>query len=349
LLSSLGDAAALSGMALLVALSAAQAGPLLNDFVRPVVRRIVVLTDDDTDALPRCIARGTDIEIADVIRLNGRSNLNTVAKQLDVDELRRNRIWCIVVASRDQKCLPVELLLRCRFHDIPVLSEAAFWEQETWRIKVDAGDASWFLGGQGFRHTRIERIGKRLFDLSVAVALLLFTLPLTLLVALLIRCDSRGPIFYLQQRVGLSGRTFTMYKFRSMVEDAEIAGQPIWASERDPRITRVGKFIRYTRIDELPQLLNVLRGDMSIIGPRPERPYFVKQLAETIPLYDTRHWIKPGITGWAQVNASYTDSVQGAREKLELDLYYLKNRSIFLDLLILVRTFRVVLLQQGAR
>src|SRR5204863_6209242 len=158
-----------------------------------------------------------------------------------------------------------------------------------------------------------------------------------------------GPIFYRQERVGLKGRTFTLYKFRSMRLDAEAGGVPKWATVGDSRVTRVGKFIRYTRIDELPQLINVLRGEMSIIGPRPERPYFVQQLAASIPLYSLRHSIKPGITGWAQVNASYGASIDDARLKLSYDLYYLKNRSVLLNLRILFRTLRVVIMQQGAR
>jgi exopolysaccharide biosynthesis polyprenyl glycosylphosphotransferase len=190
---------------------------------------------------------------------------------------------------------------------------------------------------------------KNLSDLLIAFCLVLLTLPLMIIVAVTIKCDSRGPVFYRQERVGLGGRRFMLLKFRSMIQDAEPEGRPVWAAEHDPRVTRIGRFIRRTRIDELPQLFNVLRGDMSMIGPRPERPYFVEQLNEIIPSFAERHRIKPGITGWAQVNYPYGASIDDARKKLNYDLYYLKNRSFALDLMILVSTVRVVVLQQGAR
>jgi lipopolysaccharide/colanic/teichoic acid biosynthesis glycosyltransferase len=161
--------------------------------------------------------------------------------------------------------------------------------------------------------------------------------------------EGKGPVLYRQERVGLRGQVFTLLKFRSMTQDAEVNGSPVWAAQRDPRITRVGWFIRKTRIDELPQLYNVLRGYMSFVGPRPERPYFVNRLAQSIPYYQERHAVKPGITGWAQVNYPYGASLEDARNKLSYDLYYLKNRGLFLDLIILIRTVRVVLWPDGAR
>jgi lipopolysaccharide/colanic/teichoic acid biosynthesis glycosyltransferase len=178
--------------------------------------------------------------------------------------------------------------------------------------------------------------------------LLLFTLPLMLVAALAIKLDSRGPVLYWQERVGLHGRTFTLLKFRSMRTDAEARG-PVWAAQRDPRVTRVGGFLRLTRIDELPQLVCVLRGAMSLIGPRPERPHFVAQLEQVLPFYRDRALAKPGLTGWAQVNYPYGASVEDARAKLSYDLYYVKHRSLLLDLLILLATVRVVLFQRGAR
>jgi exopolysaccharide biosynthesis polyprenyl glycosylphosphotransferase len=186
-------------------------------------------------------------------------------------------------------------------------------------------------------------------DVALAAALLILALPLMVIVAILIKLDSAGPAFYRQERVGLDGKCFTLFKFRSMQQDAEAPGRPVWAEVADPRITRIGQFIRYTRIDELPQLLNVLRGEMSLIGPRPERPYFVEKLASAIPLYTVRHYVKPGITGWAQVNASYGASAEDALEKLRYDLYYIKHRSLVLDVLILWRTLRVIIFQEGAR
>jgi exopolysaccharide biosynthesis polyprenyl glycosylphosphotransferase len=188
-----------------------------------------------------------------------------------------------------------------------------------------------------------------MFDFSVASTILIFTLPVLLLAMIAIRLDGPGPIFYRQERIGLGNRPFTLFKFRSMVVDAEAGGRPRWATRADPRVTRVGRFLRLTRIDEIPQVLNVLRGDMSVVGPRPERPIFVEQLAQVIPHYNDRAIVKPGITGWAQVSFPYGASVEDARIKLAYDLYYVRRRSLFLDLLILLATVRVVLFQEGAR
>ena len=190
---------------------------------------------------------------------------------------------------------------------------------------------------------------KRITDVLLASALLVWTLPLMLSVALAIKCDSPGPVFYRQERVGLRGRRFAMFKFRSMVEDAEADGQPVYAEPQDHRITRVGRFIRWARIDELPQLLNVLRGEMSIVGPRPERPYFVEQFDKLISSYDDRHAVLPGITGWSQVNYPYGASVEDAREKLRYDLHYVANYSLLLDLRILLATVYVMVSGKGAR
>jgi exopolysaccharide biosynthesis polyprenyl glycosylphosphotransferase len=196
---------------------------------------------------------------------------------------------------------------------------------------------------------RAENAIRRAGDLIIACALIVVTLPFMAIVAFAIKSDSFGPVFYRQERVGLNGRRFTLLKFRSMVDDAEPDGRPVWAAERDVRITRVGRFIRCTRVDELPQLFNVLCGDMSVIGPRPERPYFVDQLIEVIPFFAERHKIKPGITGWAQINYPYGASIKDAREKLSYDLYYINNRNFALDLVILISTLRVVISKWGAR
>jgi exopolysaccharide biosynthesis polyprenyl glycosylphosphotransferase len=199
------------------------------------------------------------------------------------------------------------------------------------------------------RSTRYSLFEKRVVDLLVACALIVFTFPLLAIVALAIKCDSPGPILYRQERVGLGGRRFMLLKFRSMVQNAESDGQPVWAAEKDVRVTPVGRIIRRLRIDELPQLLSVLRGDMSMVGPRPERPYFVNKLTDVIPLFAERHKVKPGITGWAQINYPYGASIEDAREKLAYDLYYTENRRLSLDLAILISTVRVVVSQQGAR
>jgi exopolysaccharide biosynthesis polyprenyl glycosylphosphotransferase len=212
-------------------------------------------------------------------------------------------------------------------------------------LPEQAGDRD----GGGLRDGWKADLIRRFLDLLIASAAIALTLPLMLLVSLFVKCDSIGPVLYRQQRVGLCGRKFVLYKFRSMRHDAEADGTPIWAAERDPRVTRIGRFVRCARIDELPQLLNVLRGDMSVVGPRPERPYFVDKLSGAIPFYAHRHSVKPGITGWAQVNAPYGASIEDAREKLRYDLYYVKNRCLLLDFRILILTLRVVLFQEGAR
>jgi exopolysaccharide biosynthesis polyprenyl glycosylphosphotransferase len=228
-----------------------------------------------------------------------------------------------------------------------VYSETEFWERELRCIDIDraGADASAFAPR---RLGRLDGALQRLVDIALSLSLLVFTLPLMLLTALLIKIDSPGPALYRQERVGLNGQVFTLLKFRSMRADAEARG-PVWAQQSDPRVTRVGAFIRLVRIDELPQLLNVLRGQMSFIGPRPERPHFVAQLEQILPLYGARAGVKPGLTGWAQVNYPYGASVEDARSKLSYDLYYVKNRGPLLDLMILFATVRVVLFRSGAR
>jgi exopolysaccharide biosynthesis polyprenyl glycosylphosphotransferase len=199
-------------------------------------------------------------------------------------------------------------------------------------------------------HTnQLQEVVRRALDIALALLLFVLTLPILLLAALAIKLDSPGPVFYRQERVGLNDRVFTIYKLRSMRADAETGSPPVWAAERDPRVTRVGALIRHTRIDEIPQVANVLRGDMSLIGPRPERPHFVDQLREVLPFYADRHHVRPGITGWAQVNYSYGATIEDAREKLAYDLYYVNHRSLVFDLLVIISTVRVILFREGAR
>jgi exopolysaccharide biosynthesis polyprenyl glycosylphosphotransferase len=195
----------------------------------------------------------------------------------------------------------------------------------------------------------MERLSSRILDMLISLAMLILTSPLLLLASMMIKLDSSGPVLYRQVRVGQNGRDFVLYKLRSMVADAEGASGPCWAMQRDPRVTRIGKFMRLTRMDELPQLVNVLRGDMSLVGPRPERPHFAEQLGALIPSYRDRNAVKPGITGWAQINCPYGASVQDARVKLAYDLFYVANRSLLLDMRILFATVPVVLLARGAR
>lgn len=231
---------------------------------------------------------------------------------------------------------------------IRIETETQFWERCLKRVNVANADEAWVaeldMKTVGPLAAALNRAG----DVASSLLLLTLTLPLMLVIAVLVRLDSSGPILYRQERVGLAGRSFTLLKFRSMRSDAETRG-PAWATQRDPRVTRIGSFIRRTRIDELPQLINVLRGEMSFIGPRPERPHFVKQLAEAIPHYRERARVKPGLTGWAQVSFPYGASVEDARVKLSYDLYYVKYRSPLLDLAILFATVRVILFQEGSR
>ena len=226
--------------------------------------------------------------------------------------------------------------------------EPAFWERHLRRVDVDHLSPDWFRGLDTHPVHPLVPLLQRMGDILTSIGLLVFTLPLMVLVALIVRLDSPGPVLYRQERVGLNGVAFTVLKFRSMRADAEARG-PAWAQAKDPRVTRVGSFMRRTRTDELPQLLNVLRGEMSFIGPRPERPHFVEQLAEAIPFYRERARVKPGLTGWAQVNYPYGASVEDAKAKLSYDLFYVQNRSILLDLSILFATVRVILFQEGAR
>jgi sugar transferase (PEP-CTERM system associated) len=257
----------------------------------------------------------------------------------------------VIVAVREQRggLLPLSQLLNCRLRGIRVTDLSGFFERMTGQVPIDSLKASWLIYGEGFRQGRSRHFVKRAFDIFAAMTLLMIALPVMIATAIAILIESGRPIIFRQERVGLGGRAFTLLKFRSMGTDAERDGVPRWASMRDPRITRVGQFIRLCRIDELPQLINVLKGEMSFVGPRPERPYFVAQLSEKIPFYGARHTVKPGVTGWAQVHYSYGASVEAAAQKLQFDLYYVKNHTLLLDLLILLRTLRVVLRGEGAR
>ncbi len=265
-----------------------------------------------------------------------------------IEEVKALKASEIVVAVDDRRGLPVDELLAARMNGLSVIDYQTFCERETGRLDLDALQPSWLIFSSGFTQGAISAAVKRAFDIIVASVMLILTLPLMLITALLIKIESEGPVFYRQERVGLNGSGFKVLKFRSMRTDAEKAGVQ-WARANDNRVTRVGAFIRKVRIDELPQLLNVLKDDMSFIGPRPERPFFVEQLTQAIPFYRERHSVKPGITGWAQVNYPYGASLEDARNKLSYDLYYVKNRSLFLDLIILISTVRVILLQEGAR
>ena len=260
------------------------------------------------------------------------------------------RVDRIVVGLADRRGrLPIEPLLRAKLAGVRVEDATTTYERLTGKILIDDLRPSWLIFSDGFHASRATRAIKRMLDLAAALIGLTVALPLMALSAVAIRLDSPGPIVYRQQRVGENGRPFTLHKFRSMRVDAERGGTPVWARDRDDRITRVGRILRITRIDELPQLWDVLRGDMSVVGPRPERPYFVEQLASLIPFYIERHAVKPGITGWAQVKYRYGASIEDATEKLRYDLYYIKHLSIFFDLTIVFDTVKVVLFGKGAK
>lgn len=265
--------------------------------------------------------------------------------------VERDRVSEVVVAIEERRgALPLDDLLQVRMTGVRVTDISSFFEQETGRVDLESVRPSWFIFSDGYDGgTQLSVVGKRVFDIMFSAALLIVTSPILIVTAILVKTTSSGTIFYRQQRVGRFGKPFDVIKFRSMRADAEKEGKPIWAQKSDPRVTSVGRFIRLTRIDEIPQMFCVLKGEMSFVGPRPERPFFVAELARDIPFYNERHVAKPGVTGWAQINYPYGASVADARAKLEYDLYYIKNYSLFLDLLILIQTVRVVLWQDGSR
>lgn len=267
-----------------------------------------------------------------------------------LDVVRQQGVNQIVVAVRERRggSLSLKQLLDCKIAGVRILDLSSFYERVRGQVRLDTLRASWLIYGEGFRQGWLRSLIKRCFDIQASLLLIAVGWPVMLVAAIAVGFESGFPILYSQERVGRGGRVFRVHKFRSMHLDAEKDGKPRWASEQDDRITRVGKIIRKTRIDELPQLFNVLRGEMSLVGPRPERPYFVDQLAREIPYFSVRHSVKPGLTGWAQVRYQYGASKDDAIQKLQYDLYYVKNHTLFLDLLILVETVRVVLTGEGA-
>ncbi|MGL4312375.1 MAG: TIGR03013 family XrtA/PEP-CTERM system glycosyltransferase [Sphingomonas sp.] len=281
--------------------------------------------------IPEAIARDAIYNLADHVVL-----LNASEVVLALEE-RRN-------------ALPLKDLLRIKTTGVHVNEISTFLERETGRVDLDSVNPSWLIFSDGFSSSRmLSSAFKRLFDIAASMVLLVVSAPLLIATAIAIKVESKGPVFYRQRRVGLYNQGFDIVKLRSMRQDAEAPGQAVWAEKDDPRITRVGRIIRKLRIDEIPQAWSVLKGEMSFVGPRPERPQFVDDLEQKLPYYAERHMVKPGITGWAQINYPYGASIEDARQKLEYDLYYAKNYSPFLDLLILLQTVRVVLWPEGAR
>ena len=270
-------------------------------------------------------------------------SLYDTACQLEVDEI------VVALTERRAGSMPLRELLDCKVRGIRVFDISTHFERTLGQIRVDYVNAGWLIFGDGFNQGFYRAAVKRAFDLLCTLLLTIVASPLMLITALAIKLESRGDVFYWQERVGANNQVFKIAKFRSMASDAEKDGKPVWAATNDSRVTRIGQIIRRLRIDELPQLLNVLRGDMSLVGPRPERPFFVDQLTQEIPYYALRHSVKPGVTGWAQVRYQYGSTVEDSQEKLQYDLYYIKNHTLFLDIIILLETIGVVLTGKGAR
>jgi sugar transferase (PEP-CTERM system associated) len=277
-------------------------------------------------------------------------NPGVIGTPADIPRLiLEHQIDRIIVGLADRRGrFPIDELLHAKLTGVRVEDVTTTYERVTGKILIDDLRPSWLIFSDGFRVSRLTRWMKRAIDLALSVVLAILSAPFMLLTAIAVAIESGLPVLYCQERVGENGRTFTLCKFRSMRIDAEKGGQPVWATDADDRVTRVGRIIRLTRLDELPQLWNVVRGDMSFVGPRPERPFFVAELSKAIPFYQQRHVVKPGITGWAQVKYRYGASIEDATEKLRYDLYYIKHLSIFFDLTIVFDTVKVVLFRKGA-
>ena len=292
----------------------------------------------------RVMAAGDKVLHGDDVLSTGSKSLTDIAIETGAEE--------IVVAMDDRRGnLPIRDLLDARLRGVDVIDLLEFLERETGKIRVDLVSPGWLIFAPGFRRSKVRRIAKRALDMLVSGALLLVAWPVMLLVALAIKIEDgvSAPVLYKQFRVGQGNKAFNVLKFRSMREDAEKDGKAVWASKNDSRITRVGNFLRNTRLDELPQVFNVFAGTMSIVGPRPERPQFVEELQKTIPYYSERHVVQPGVTGWAQLKYAYGASEEDAIEKLQYDLYYIKNQTLLLDIMIILQTVEVVLWGKGAR
>lgn len=278
-----------------------------------------------------------------LMKTNGKSIVD-IARETQADE--------IVIAMDERRGnLPIRALLDARLAGIAVIDILEFLERETGKLRIDLINPGWLIFSPGFRISKVRLFGQRALDLFVSTSLLLVSWPLMLIIAIAIKLEDGpgAPVLYRQLRVGEGARRFEVLKFRSMRVDAEADGKAVWAAENDDRVTRVGKILRHCRLDELPQVFNVLRGQMSIVGPRPERPEFVDQLQEKIPYYAERHAVKPGVTGWAQLKYAYGATDEDAVEKLQYDLYYIKNQSLLLDIMIILQTVEVVLWGKGAR
>lgn len=333
----------------------------LSNFLRRVV---VIGTGSRAEAIERVI----DEEFSDIIALQGFCPIDNKPPQVNEDRVLtipehglldyclEHNTHLIVVAADERRrsaaaVFPLDDLLDCKLAGIQIQDEISFCEQQQGKIDIRSLSPGWLVFSDGFSFAPGRDLMLRGFDLVASGFLLALVWPLMLLAALAIKLEDgfKSPVFYSQERVGYQGRLFNVLKFRSMTTDAEKDGQAVWAQKNDARVTRVGNFIRNTRIDELPQLFNVFRGEMSFVGPRPERPQFVSELAESIPFYQERHRVKPGITGWAQICYPYGASEDDAKNKLEYDLFYIKNHSLFFDIYILMRTIETILIGNGVR
>jgi sugar transferase (PEP-CTERM system associated) len=322
-------------------------------------RVLVVGTGPEACAVAEALKRrgGSRVAIASFYPLSGVRDASIESSQIVsssvplLSTVRQLRVAEIIIAVREQRggVLPLAQLLDCRAQGIRVSGSAQFLERITGEVPLDAIKVSGLIYGAGFQQGLLRSFLKRVVDISAASLLLVIATPIMLLAAYAIYREGKGSVIYRQIRVGRGGETFTLFKFRSMFIDAEANGKAKWAAPNDDRVTSVGHWIRKTRIDELPQLFNVLRGEMSFVGPRPERPAFVDDLRQRIPFYDLRHTVKPGITGWAQVQYHYAATTNETARKLQFDLYYVKNNSLILDIMILLDTIRVVLSGAGAR
>jgi sugar transferase (PEP-CTERM system associated) len=321
-------------------------------------RRVLILGAGPRAARVEALAKrdGAGFTIAGYIGMNdGATAVPGAVNRADIANLAayvvaQGASEVVLALEERRNALPLQDLLRVKTTGVHVNDLSSFLERETGRVDLDSLNPSWLIFSDGFSAgRRVSSAGKRLFDLIASAVLLVVGTPLILITALLVKLESRGPAFFRQKRVGLYGQSFEIVKLRSMRQDAEVGGKAVWAQKDDPRVTRVGSIIRKLRIDELPQAWSVLKGEMSFVGPRPERPQFVADLEARLPYYAERHMVKPGITGWAQINYPYGASIDDARQKLEYDLYYAKNYTPFLDIVILLQTIRVILWHEGAR
>jgi sugar transferase (PEP-CTERM system associated) len=303
---------------------------------------IAAVMDPDVVDDPAAAELRRNTERAPIIPfVTDRADMLAVMDQFEADEL--------VIALPDSNLLPTDALLDCKLRGIRVTEFLSFVEREMGRVDLRYLEPEWLIFSDGFRAGALIDITQRCLDIAICIIILMFAWPILLLVTILIRLESKGGAFHYQERTGQNGKPFALINFRSMAAEAEAGGAPRWARENDDRITGMGNLIQKTRIDEIPQIFNVLRGEMSIIGPRPERPFFVDSLSRHIPHYNERHRVRPGITGWAQINYPFGASIEDAREKLAYDLYYVKNRSLFLDIIILLQTVRVILWPSSVR